>query len=255
VGLAAFHPASPLPRRHHTACRLTDPRTGLSTASPASVTIVNCVTTVTNALAILATLAILVPVLAKHAPSTWLSCSAWLSCLAPWHLGALTPVLASGAPRSWRLAPPDYLARPSCSPGSASRRHAPTAHPPLVPHSSLAAAQHRRAHATQAIPLASLSRQAPPTIECPHCHICHKCHECIGLLGLLGPLDAGAGQTRPSPLAFLLPVGLHPWPPCSSRPSSGQHEAPMPPLLLPRRPPWPSSSPRRPPLILAYLLP
>ena len=45
----------------------------------------------------LATLAILAPVLHTRAPSTW------LSCLAPWHLGALTPVLASRAPGLWHL--------------------------------------------------------------------------------------------------------------------------------------------------------
>src|SRR5829696_8127871 len=51
----------------------------------------------------LAILAILAPVLGKRVPSTWLSCSPWPSCLAPWHLGALTPVLASRAPRPWHL--------------------------------------------------------------------------------------------------------------------------------------------------------
>jgi hypothetical protein len=44
-------------------------------------------------------LATLAPVLGKRAPSTWLSCSRWLSCLASWHLGAFRPVLGERARR------------------------------------------------------------------------------------------------------------------------------------------------------------
>ena len=48
---------------------------------------------------------------------------------------------------------------------------------------------------------------------------------------------AGPGQTRPSPLASLLPVGLLDWPPCSPRPSSGRRR---PPQHSPPAPAWPA---------------
>jgi hypothetical protein len=47
---------------------------------------------------------------------------------------------------------------------------------------------------------------------CHNRQLCHNCHKCIDPLGLLAPLDAGAGQTRTSPLAFLLSLALLPGP-------------------------------------------
>src|SRR5688572_26097805 len=54
-----------------------------------------------------------------------------------------------------------------------------------------------------------------PSIEPPPPPaICHNCHQYVDPLALLAPLDAGAGQTRPSPLASLLSLGPLAGPPC-----------------------------------------